>query len=307
MRQSGNRVAIWATVGVMVVAGMLAAVSAGAATPPQMFPPVMANQSTRFTGSGFDANETLAFWVTAPDRTVTPLAGDRTDGSGAFSIPVSFASDGFWQVTAHSINTGTEVIGGFTVGNTAGATPVGTVVAPASATAIATSQAILLSRDGFRPLERASLWTTAPDGKVTPLDGVNASVSGTVMVSVSFPSLGFWQVTAHGIDSGKEVITGYNVGDTTVPAANTITATPTYMIGDPPLPGTRTVSVPFPGPNIVLQPTPTTNPFPGAVTLPTASVVVPTVTPVAGTPGIGVSEPRPTSRVIVAAPISTGR
>lgn len=219
-----------AAMGVVIVAvlalGMLTvAGGAMAATPPLTFGQVAVNQTTKFSGNGFEANEPLAFWVTAPDRTVTPLAGDQADAAGAFAITVSFSTDGFWQVTAHGTSTKKEIIGGFTVGNLT--TTAAATVVLASATAIAPSQSVTFSRDGFRPLEPVSLWATGPDGKVTPLDGTSAEISGAVNVPVTFPTSGFWQVTAHGTISGKEAIVGYSVNDALAVVSNaTVTVTP---------------------------------------------------------------------------------
>ena len=213
-----------AILGAVLLVGVLAAGGTTAATPPLTFGQVAVNQTTKFTGNGFEANEPLALWVTAPDRSVTPLTGDVADASGAFAVTVSFSSDGFWQVTAHGTNTKKEIIGGFTVGNATTTTVVATV-ALASATAIAPSQSVTFSRDGFRPLEAVALWTTGPDSKVIPLDGTSADVSGVVNIPVNFPSSGFWQVTAHGIVSGKEAIVGYSVGDAATIANVTVVPT----------------------------------------------------------------------------------
>ncbi len=252
------KMATTATVIAVLVAGLCAA-SVAAATPSLTFGQVAVNQTTKFSGNGFDANEPLAFWVTAPDRSVTPLVGDQADAAGAFGVTVSFSTDGFWQVTAHGTTTKKEIIGGFKVGNATTTTGAGSTAAVASATAIAPNQRVTFVRDGFRPLESVSLWATGPDGMVTPLDGTSAEVSGIVNVPVTFPGSGFWQVTAHGTTSGNEAIVGYSVGDAitvanitpaptsaaTVRLATSVAAFPTSTtIAATPLPSSTTLGNP---------------------------------------------------------------
>ena len=270
-----KRGATAAIIGAVLLAVVVAVGGATAATPPLTFGQVAANQTTKFSGNGFEANEPLALWVTAPDRTVTPLAGDQADASGAFSVTVSFSSDGFWQVTAHGVTTKKEIIGGFTVGNvmTTVVATAGTTTT-ASATAVAPSQSVSFSRDGFRPLESVALWATGPDSKVTPLDGTSADVNGTVSVPVTFPSSGFWQVTAHGVISGKETIVAYSVSDALTVANST--------------------GVPMNAPPVV--PTP----------LSTVAAAFATSTPPAFMAVNRTSEPRPTARVITGATAVSG-
>lgn len=287
MRRWDTRATVVVAVVAVLVAGMLTAIDATAATPPLTFGQVAVNQTTKFTGNGFEANEPLAFWVTAPDRTVTPLAGDLADATGAFAVTVSFSTDGFWQVTAHGTSTKKEVIGGYTVGNATTTTPAATV-ALASVTTIAPNQSVTFSRDGFRPLESVSLWVTGPDSKVTPLDGTPADVSGMVSVPVTFSGSGFWQVTAHGTTSGKEAIVGYNVGDASVVAS--VTPTPTYTVGS------VATSIPLtPAPTVAAV----TLPPPVIAAFPTSTSAAPT--PVASTSALGSAETRPTARVITGA------
>ena len=72
---------------------------------------------------------------------------------------------------------------------------------------------------GFHPGEIVSLWTTAPDATVAPLDSTTADSQGTTSVTVSFPTAGTWHVTAHGQTSGVEVTGTYAVGTTNAPPA----------------------------------------------------------------------------------------
>ncbi len=201
--------------------------------------------SVAFSGTGFTANEAISAWETGPDAKVTALPGFHADNSGAFTTSVSFPSAGQWQVTAHGITSSHEVISPFAVGTAgtasssvngpaAGAPPVptgtGTVGGSGfNGTAANIGAAVIFSGSGFNGNEQISLWMTAPDSTVTPLSSVHADGSGAFTDSVTFPSAGNWQVTAHGHDSAREVIGRYAVTDpsSTTAAPSTASATAT--------------------------------------------------------------------------------
>jgi hypothetical protein len=181
------------------------------------FPQVAIGAPVLVTGSGLLANEPLAFWQTAPDSTVAPLQGPQTaDPNGAFSLSIPFTTPGFWQVTAHGITSGHEVIGRYVVtgdGSIPSAALPGSVAAPAGTNASVTSvgASISFTGSGFNAGERISSWVTGPDGSVTALPQANADSNGTATVTTSFPTAGAWQITLHGVDSGREVIGQYQV------------------------------------------------------------------------------------------------
>lgn len=215
------------------------------------------NTPVTFSGNGFDPNESLTVWETPPDGTAPiPLSGLQTDGSGAFSVMVSFPSNGSWQVTAHSIATGKETVNRYSVGAGGGTTsnpapppspspvvpspsgspnvPVASPVAPAAPATGATNSvtaslpqagvgaAVTFSGNGFNAGESISIWDTAPDSTVAPLSGVFSDGTGGFNTQVSFPSAGIWQITAHGKDSGHEVIGRFNIsGDPSTTSTTT--------------------------------------------------------------------------------------
>jgi hypothetical protein len=188
-----------------------------ALTPPTTsFPQVAIGAPVLVTGSGLLANEPLAFWQTAPDSTVAPLQGPQTaDANGAFTLSIPFTTPGFWQITAHGITSGHEVIGRYVVTGDStipsAALPgiVGTPAGTAAATTVGTS--VAFTGSGFNAGERISAWLTGPDSSVTALPQTNADSNGTATVTTSFPTSGAWQVTLHGVDSGREVIGQYQV------------------------------------------------------------------------------------------------
>jgi hypothetical protein len=211
--------------------------------------------SVPFTGTGFAPNEALSVWENAPDGTIVPLTGVQTDGSGAFTISVSFPSAGAWTVTAHSINTGKEFLGSYAVGTTSSTTTSPTTTAPilgapaapssgatAQGTSVAVSAFTTFSGTGFNANEVISAWETGPDSAVTALPGLQADGNGAFTESVSFPTAGQWQVTAHGITSGHEVITPFAVGVPGGAPASVASAPPatTGAVGGPGFNGTPT-------------------------------------------------------------------
>jgi len=202
--------------------------------------PVAVGASTVFAGNGFSPSEALSFWETGPDGTVVPLGGAQTDSNGGFTFTVSFPSAGSWTVTAHSINSGHEVTGTYAVGSTttapttttttnigstttSGATPYGTAAGVGSP--------VSFTGNGFAANESISLWETGPDSSVIPLTGTDSDSKGTFGISVTFPTAGNWQITAHGKTTSKETIGRYAVGTGTAAAPSTAPGTPTATTG----------------------------------------------------------------------------
>ncbi len=238
----------------LVIALMCAApVMVAAAEAPSVGTPIAVGASVTFSGTGFDVNESLSVWETGPDTTVTPLSGIQTDGSGVFTVTLSFPTVGQWQVTAHSINSGKEVVGRYAVGSTTTTSPTATTTptttAPVSSPVasvptgpvtnagntsatnppqVTLGAAVTFTGSGFNVGEPIALWDTAPDATVAPLDSAQADGTGAFTAPVTFPSVGVWQVTAHGRDSAKEIIGRYSVvGDGTT-AASTPTGSSTF-------------------------------------------------------------------------------
>jgi hypothetical protein len=176
------------------------------------FPQVAVSAPITFSGTGFTGNEPIVFWQTAPDSTVSPILGTQsTDGAGAFTANVSFGTPGFWQVTAHGINSGHEVIGRYVVGGRDASTAPGVTTPATTATATTVGTTVTFPASGFTPGETVSAWTTAPDSTTTSLGQAVADSQGNVSFTTSFPVAGFWQITAHGVSSAHEIIGQYRV------------------------------------------------------------------------------------------------
>ena len=186
-----------------------------------------------FTGTGFTVGERISLWETAPDATVTALTPTTADGTGAFSVSVSFPTAGNWQVTAQGNTSAKLITDSYAVGSTGvSASPVTAPVSSTTAAALppgtlpaGVGAPVTFSSSGFTANERIALWETGPDSLVTSLAGTGSDSLGGVTVSVTFPTAGLWQVTAHGLTSLKEVIGRYSVGTPGVSSATTATTT----------------------------------------------------------------------------------
>ena len=180
-----------------------------------------------FTGTGFTALEHISLWETAPDATVTPLTATQADGTGAFSVSISFPTAGQWQVTAQGNTSAKLITNAYAVGSTSiAATTTNAATLPTTSAALppgtlpaAIGSPVTFSSSGFTASEHISLWETAPDSTVIQLAGTGTDSLGGFTVSVSFPTAGLWQVTAHGVTSLKEVIGRYSVGTPGVAAS----------------------------------------------------------------------------------------
>ena len=115
-------------------------------------------------------------------------------------------------------NPGHEVIGRYNVGGVGSTLPgtTGSTAAPGTATAATVGAAVTFTATGFTAGETVSAWVTAPDSTATALDQMVADSTGSASFTTTFASAGFWQITAHGIDSAHEVVGQYQVTASTL-------------------------------------------------------------------------------------------
>ena len=209
-------------------------------------------QRVRFTGNGFASNEMIAFWITAPDRSVIALDSAQADGLGAIAVTVSLTSDGTWQVTAHGLMSRREIVSRYAVGQatatvtasvpdmttatvTTAIIATGTDATTATASAftitptpfasssafphVLLGQVITVSGAGFEANENISLWVTSPIGEVKRLDGAQAGSNGQFIARAIFDTSGLWHVTAYGLTSGHKGVHSYTVDTTATSTA----------------------------------------------------------------------------------------
>ena len=164
--------------------------------------------------------EHISLWETGAGCHRDPTDRDTADGTGAFSVSISFPTAGQWQVTAQGNTSAKLITNSYAVGSTGvAATTINAPISPTTSAALppgtlpaAIGSPVTFSSTGFTASEHISLWETAPDSTVIPLAGTGTDSLGGFTVSVTFPTAGLWQVTAHGVTSLKEVIGRYSVG-----------------------------------------------------------------------------------------------
>ena len=175
-------------------------------TPEQ--PSVAAGQTIGFVGTGFERDEKVAIWATAPDQTV--IGGDFAFAKGdegriefGFKVPKD-SIGGRWSLTAYGFVTKTPVIATFEVQgrDPTTATPQASVAPSSGAPGTQFAFAAL----GFRSKEKVSYWFTGPDGKIYDAypEGDKANSDGRVDITWRAPAdaiHGIWVITIQGLRS----------------------------------------------------------------------------------------------------------
>ncbi len=192
-------------------------------------------QAVLIQGSGFQPNEQVSLWLTAPDQSVRGVPESPTaDGSGSISganiritIDTTFRT-GTWFITAQGRSSGRQAIGMFRVD--AGAAPpppsqppgdparLGILIhnelrvsGAGSITPLAAppGSGFVFNASGFDPNEKVGVWLTRPAGAgVEPIDErLVQREGGSVRVAfrVERDQQGVWTVTAQGASTGRAV------------------------------------------------------------------------------------------------------
>lgn len=94
---------------------------------------------------------------------------------------------------------------------TAPAAPAAAMGSVVSGRLASVGQATSFSLSGFTAGESVMASITGPSGQVTQIGAAAASGDGVVTITVTFPSTGTWQVTAHGQTSNKNIVSQYTV------------------------------------------------------------------------------------------------
>jgi hypothetical protein len=190
-------------------------------------------QAVIVQGSGFQPNEPVSLWLTAPDQSVRGIPESPTaDGSGSISgANIRIAIDttfrvGTWFITAQGRSSGRQAIGTFRV--EAGAPPpaqrpgdparLGILIhnelrvsGAGSITPLAAppGAGFVFNASGFDPNEKVGVWLTRPAGAgVEPIDERLVQRKGSsvrVAFRVDRDQQGIWTVTAQGASTGRAV------------------------------------------------------------------------------------------------------
>jgi len=82
-------------------------------------PAATVGQAVTVAGEGMNAGEPLSMWLTSPLGAVSPLSSLQAERNGQFAVKVTFATQGYWQVTTKGRDSGREIVRGYRVGDLA--------------------------------------------------------------------------------------------------------------------------------------------------------------------------------------------
>jgi hypothetical protein len=171
-------------------------------------------------GTGFVPNEQVGIWITQPDGSVighpTQVASDAGNIESTFRF-TSVHQTGKYTFTAYGLYSHYQVFAPFEL-RSGTSLPTGwaqvRVAYPASAATTQNGAKIIVSGTLFSPGEPVGIWLTLPDGGVrglpTQLADGNGDFFADLVIDERLP-LGTYHLTAKGVDSGRLVITDFNV------------------------------------------------------------------------------------------------
>lgn len=170
-------------------------------------------------GRFFFPNEVISVWITQPDGSVIDYPQQIASDTGNFESSFTFTEahmTGRYMFTALGTRSGYQVFAPFDLqarpSTTSGWATL-TVAAPSPAT---TSQngGVVLSGSMFVPGEPVGLWMTMPNNAVrgfpTQLADGNGDFYSVVQFDERLP-VGHYSVTASGVNSGRLVISGFDI------------------------------------------------------------------------------------------------
>jgi hypothetical protein len=171
-------------------------------------------------GTGFYPNEQVGVWITQPDGSVighpTQVASDAGNIESSFQF-TSAHQTGTYTFTAYGLTSKYQVFAPFELRGRQ-SIPSGwarlRVAYPASAETTQNGPAIAVSGTLFKQNEPVGLWITLPDGGVRGLPTQRADGNGDFYAVLAIDErlpLGSYKLTASGVESGRLVITDFEV------------------------------------------------------------------------------------------------
>jgi hypothetical protein len=171
-------------------------------------------------GVNFLPNEQVGVWITQPDGTVIGYPTQVASDAGNFESSFQFTSahqTGKYTFTAYGLVSHYQVFAPFEL-QSGTSVPSGwaqvRVAYPASASTTQNGSDIVVSGTLFSPGEPVGIWLTLPDGAVRGLPTQVADGNGDFYAALAIDErlpLGTYHLTAKGVNSGRLVITDFDV------------------------------------------------------------------------------------------------
>jgi hypothetical protein len=171
-------------------------------------------------GAGFLPNELVGVWITQPDGSVIGHPTQVSSDAGNFESTFQFTSvhqTGKYTFTALGLTSGFQVFAPFELqGGTS--IPSGwaqlRVAYPYPAATSQNGKFLTVAGTLFGPGEQVGIWLTLPDGSVRGLPTQVADGNGDFYADLTFDErlpIGNYHLTASGLDTGRLVITQFDV------------------------------------------------------------------------------------------------
>jgi len=169
-------------------------------------------------GANFRPDEGVSIWVTQPNGTVIDYPQQITSNTGSFESTFQFTSvhqTGRYTFTALGISSGYQVFAPFEL-RPGSSTPSGwaTLRVAYPSTNVASPGVCEIVGSLFAPNERIDLWMTLPGNGVRDLPSQMGDDNGNFFATIALDErlpLGHYSITAKGANSGRLVISSFDV------------------------------------------------------------------------------------------------
>ena len=216
MQTYTRNVHTWTTVGLAfaLVFGLVLNAQPALAASVTVDQPVVGTGSVLVVrASGFRAGEPIVSWASSTRGTVYSTNGGGADSSGNIVLDVGimrFWEPGYWAITVHGKDSGTEAVATFEV---QAGPPNGPL--DADVTVVRPGGRINFHGYGFKNNELVSVWITWPDGSAEKLKGSPLTALGAEVYFYydTLPGAldGTWSVTAYGNESDRLLVATFDV------------------------------------------------------------------------------------------------
>ncbi len=175
-------------------------------------------------GANFRPAEWVSVWVTQPNGTVIDYPQQYTNNAGTFESTFQFTSvhqAGRYTFTALGTLSGYQVFAPFDL-RPGSSTPTGwaTLRVTYPSAKVTRASGVEVAGSLFSPNERVDIWMTLPNNAVRGLPSQFADDIGNFFATIDLDErlpLGHYNITAKGANSGRLVITDFDVAPNSAP------------------------------------------------------------------------------------------